>query len=45
MTKISATKPAEIHSRGVMEVAERDFEVVTEVGSLGLEDWNEVKLA
>ena len=38
MAEISAMDQAKIPYRGVMKVAEHDFEVVTEVGGLGLED-------
>ena len=38
MAEILAMDRAKILYRGVMKVAEHDFEVVTEVGGLGLED-------
>ena len=38
MAEISAMDRAKILYRGVMKVAEHDFEVVTEVGGLSLED-------
>ena len=45
LAEILAMKRARIYSRGVSKAAKREFEVVTEVSGLGLEDWIEVKIA